>query len=150
MSEQPKNILFVCVGNSCRSQMAEGFARRYGEGVVNVYSAGLSPAGVVSDGAKTVMAEKGIDISSQRSKALDEINLPDMDAVITLGCCTANSFCPVTFQGEKIDWDIEDPFGQPLEVFRETRDKVEEKVRGLIEKIKQESTRRASGIQHPD
>jgi arsenate reductase len=116
--------------------MAEGFARRYGEGVVNVYSAGLSPAGVVSEGAKKVMAEKGIDISGQRSKALDEINLNAMDAVITLGCCTADSFCPITFKGNKIDWDIEDPIGRPLETFRSIRDKIEEQVKKLIESIK--------------
>lgn len=135
MPTSKKRLLFVCVGNSCRSQMAEGFARAYGGDDVEVFSAGTSPAGRISAGAIEAMKEKGIDIRQQRSKALDEVDLNNMDVVVTMGCCSASSVCPVSFRGKRIDWDIDDPVGQPIDVFRKVRDHIEDQVKELVDGI---------------
>ncbi|HID06021.1 MAG TPA: arsenate reductase ArsC, partial [Armatimonadetes bacterium] len=86
-----KKILFVCVHNSCRSQIAEGFARHFGDDAVEVYSAGSKPSGEVDPNAIAVMREVGIDISKQRSKSIDEIPQVEYDFIVTMGCGDA---CP--------------------------------------------------------
>ncbi|MBC7334374.1 MAG: arsenate reductase ArsC [Actinobacteria bacterium] len=123
---------FICVGNSCRSQMAEGFARYYGNDVIDVYSAGTNPAFEVSSNAVVVMQEKGVDISSQYPKYIGEIP-SDLDLVITMGC---NVKCPYIPSRYQVDWELEDPVGMPLEKFREVRDKIERKVKALVSAIK--------------
>lgn len=128
-------ILFTCVGNMCRSQMAEGFARHIGGDFVEPYSAGTHPTGLVADEAIEVMKEKGIDISAHYSKGLDAVPIDEMDYVVTMGCCLPESVCPVTYVGEKVEWDIEDPIGKPIEVFRRVRDDIERRVRNLLEEI---------------
>ncbi len=130
--KRKKRILFVCVGNTCRSQMAEGFARRYGGEGVEVRSAGTSAAGYVSKSTVKAMEEVGIDISGHASKQLTEEMLEWADVVVTLGCRPASELCPVTFKGEKLDWKIDDPLGRPWEVMVRVRDDIEKKVRGLI------------------
>ncbi|MFQ5737270.1 MAG: low molecular weight phosphatase family protein [Thermodesulfobacteriota bacterium] len=127
-----KRLLFVCVGNTCRSQMAEGFARHYGAGRVEVRSAGTSAAGYVSKSTVRAMEEIGIDISAQSSKQLTDEMLDWADVVVTLGCCSADDICPVTFSCEKIDWEIGDPLGRPWEVMQRVRDDIGKKVRELI------------------
>ncbi len=134
-----KKILFVCVGNMCRSQMAEGFARHIAGDFVEPYSAGTNHSGEVSKQAIAVMEERGIDISLQHSKGLGEVPLDQMDYVVTMGCCSANELCPVTYAGEKIDWPVEDPVGRPADVFRRVRDDIERKVRQLLETIWKEN-----------
>lgn len=129
-----KRVAFVCVGNSCRSQMAEGFARYYGADVIEAYSAGTHPTKEVNAKAIEVMREKGIDITTHRPKLLDEIPLP-VDILITMGCGVE---CPYVPNYYKEDWGLEDPVGKPLEEFRKTRDKIEEKVKELVEKVKNE------------
>lgn len=123
---------FICVGNSCRSQMAEGFARYYGNDVIDAYSAGTNPAFEVSSNAVVVMQEKGVDISSQYPKYIGEIP-SDLDLVITMGC---NVKCPYIPSRYQVDWELEDPVGMPLEKFREVRDKIERKVKALVSAIK--------------
>ncbi len=130
-----KKVLFVCVGNSCRSQMAEGFARAYGKDKVEVQSAGTAASGIVNGAAIQAMREKGIDISSQRSKQLTDDMLEWADVVITLGCCSAEELCPVDFEGIKEDWPIEDPLGMPWEVMERVSDDIERRVRGLLEEL---------------
>ncbi|MGM0421138.1 MAG: arsenate reductase ArsC [Bacillota bacterium] len=125
-------VAFVCVGNSCRSQMAEGFAREYGENLWDVYSAGTHPAGEVNPKAIVAMQEKGIDISDQKPKFLEKIP-SKLDVLITMGC---NVECPYIPNKYRADWGLDDPVGEPLEVFRETRDIIEEKVKGLKQKVK--------------
>ena len=124
-------ILFVCIGNTCRSQMAEGFARFYGRGKVEVKSAGTSAAGVVNRTAIEMMKEKEIDISSQTSKQLTGEILDWADIVVTMGCCSADDLCPVSFRGRKMDWPIEDPLGKDTGVFRKVRDDIEKRVKEL-------------------
>ncbi|MGB9716263.1 MAG: arsenate reductase (thioredoxin) [Thermodesulfovibrionales bacterium] len=133
--------MFLCTANSCRSQMAEGFAREFGKGLIEVYSAGLMSAGVHKR-AIAVMKEIGIDISKQRSKEIDEELLRKMDIVITL-CGNAEETCPWTPPNiKRIHWPIKDPVGtigteeEIMNEFRRARDEIKEKVISLIEEIK--------------
>lgn len=132
-----KKIIFICVGNSCRSQMAEGFARHYAQQMgldIEIRSAGTQPAGYVHADAITVMREKGIDISRQYSKGFDPQELKDYDYVIAMGCLDSD-LCPAGFRGVSEDWGIPDPIGRGLEFYRRVRDMIEEKVLKLLELI---------------
>ncbi len=124
------SVAFVCVGNSCRSQMAEGFAKYYGQDILEVYSAGTVPAGKVNHNAVKVMDEEGIDISSQNPKLLKDI--PEkVDVLVTMGCEVE---CPYVHSKISMEWDLEDPVGKPLEFFRKIRDIIEMKVKELVKK----------------
>jgi arsenate reductase len=125
-------IAFICTGNSCRSQMAEGFARFYGSSLLDAYSAGTHPAERVNPDAIAAMKEKGIDINSQYPKTLDKIPAKP-DILITMGCGVSCPFLP-NFYRE--DWGLEDPVGSSTEKFRETRDLIEQKILELISKLK--------------
>ncbi|OGC23962.1 hypothetical protein A2291_05660 [candidate division WOR-1 bacterium RIFOXYB2_FULL_42_35] len=122
-------ILFVCVENSCRSQIAEGFAKKYGGDKVEVYSAGSKPSGIVNPDAIEVMKEAGIDISGQVSKGFERLPYNKFDLIVTMGC---QDVCPFFPAKEKIDWQIEDPKGKGMEVFRKVRDEIGEKVKWLV------------------
>lgn len=127
-----KSILFACVGNACRSQMAEGFAKKMAGDRFDIYSAGTRPAGFVAPEAVQVMKEAGIDISSQYSKGFDRVPAIEYDYLVTMGC---EETCPVVAARERIEWQIDDPIGQPIEVFRRVRDDIEAKVKELIAKV---------------
>lgn len=130
-----KRIMFVCTKNSCRSQMAEGFARAMGGDQVIVASAGLDPTHV-HPMAIQVMAEVGIDISQHTSKSIQAFNPQDFDIVISL--CGCGVFLPTEWlllEGFQ-DWQIDDPDGQPIEVFRRVRDEIKDKVAQLISATK--------------
>ena len=133
-------VMFLCTGNSCRSQMAEGFARVLGKGIIEPYSAGLKPAGV-NERAERVMKEIGIDISKQTSKAVDEKLLKQMDIIITL-CDNAAEACPwAPPQIKRLHWSLKDPAkatGTEIEVmneFRRVRDEIEKRVKNFIEEV---------------
>lgn len=137
MSQKKKKIIFICVGNSCRSQMAEGFARHYAQHMgldLEIRSAGTRPAGYVHPDAIAVMREKGIDISGQYSKGFAPQELQDYDYVITMGCLEAD-VCPANYQGISEDWGIPDPIGRGLEFYRNVRDMIEERVLRLLREI---------------
>ncbi|MDH4227853.1 MAG: arsenate reductase ArsC [Deltaproteobacteria bacterium] len=138
MSGKKKKILFLCVGNTCRSQMAEGFARTYGAGFFEIRSAGTSAAGVVNKASIAAMTEIGIDISKQTSDQLEDDMLDWADVVVTLGCCSAKEVCPVSFKGEMHDWDIDDPLGRPSEVMRRVRDDIGRRVKELLERLRKD------------
>lgn len=127
--EGTKRILFVCIENSCRSQMAEGFARFYGKGRIKAFSAGSRPSGKVNETAIEVMREAGIDISSQPSKGFEALSHEEFDVVVTMGC---GDECPFVPARKKIDWKIRDPKGQSIEFFREVRDEIKERILELI------------------
>ena len=127
-----KSILFVCVENSCRSQMAEGFARQMGGSSFNVFSAGSRPSGVVDPRAIKAMAEVGIDIASARSKGFDDLAAKAFDYAVTLGC---KDTCPFVPAERHIRWQIEDPKSKDLAFFRKVRDSVRSKVEELISTI---------------
>ena len=131
-SERIKNILFVCVENSCRSQMAEAFARVLGKDRIAAYSAGSRPSGKVNPDAVKVMAEAGYDLSGHVSKSL--VDLPDMeyDIAVTMGC---GDECPFVKAKKRIDWNIPDPKGNTLEFFRAIRNLIEAKVNELLSNL---------------
>jgi len=135
-----KKIMFLCTANSCRSQMAEGFAKEYGKGIIEVHSAGLMAVGVQKR-AIAVMKEIGIDISQQQSKEIDPDLLRKMDIVVTL-CGHAEETCPWTPpEIKRIHWPIKDPVGttgteeQIMREFKRARDEIKEKVQMLMEDI---------------
>ena len=132
-----KRVLFVCVENSCRSQMAEGFARLFGKGIIESYSAGSKPSGKVDATAIKVMSEAGIDISSQQSKGFNDIGIKEFDMVITLGC---SDVCPFIPAKKHIEWHIEDPKGKDLNFYRKVRDKIKDQVKSLLENIVHDKT----------
>ena len=133
-----KKILFVCVGNSCRSQMAEGFTKNMGGNDVDVRSAGTKPAEAVSGKGERVMGERSIDISGQNPKVLTAEDLAWADRVIVMGCGVADH--KLADVNEKMeDWGIDDPVGQSVETYRVIRDEIEGKVKDLVKKVKLEN-----------
>lgn len=136
MTDQKTKVLFICIGNMCRSPMAEGFARAMGDDVVETYSAGIHPTGVVSEDAIFMMEENGIDISRQRSNGLVEVPLDEIDIAACMTGIPGSAYLPEDFGGKIIDWDIDDPIGRSLSTFRRVRDEIEEKVRDLLEEIR--------------
>ncbi len=121
-------VLFICVENSCRSQIAEGFAKQLGH---HAHSAGVKSGSGVNPSAVKVMAEAGIDISKQYAKAIDYDSLPQYDTIISMCSVKTIDFCPASFIGTQANWNIEDPKGQPLEAFRQIRDEIRCKVEEL-------------------
>lgn len=130
-----KRILFVCVENSCRSQIAEAWANSLGKDVVESYSAGSKPSGLVNPMSMAVMIEVGIDISKNRSKGFDDIPVRSFDYAITLGC---GDKCPFVSAKDHVEWKIDDPKGKGIEAFRKTRDEIKKKVVELLDKIDKE------------
>ena len=135
-------VMFLCTGNSCRSQMAEGLARELGQGLIEAHSAGLIPAGV-NPWAIKVMGELGIDISGQKSKIIDEKLLRTMDMVVTL-CDNAVEACPWTPpEIKRVHWPIKDPVGTAgpeekiLKEFRRARDEIREKIQKFVQDLKE-------------
>ncbi|MFN3690636.1 MAG: arsenate reductase ArsC [Fimbriimonadales bacterium] len=135
MENQPKLVLFVCVGNSCRSQMAEGFGNYYGQGKVVAFSAGTAPAGRVHPLAIEAMREVGIDISHQTSKSILEFDITQFDAVVSLCDARTDELCPATYMGIQEHWNIPDPVGLPMDEFRRVRGMIEERVKALIQRL---------------
>ncbi len=129
MSKKPR-ILFVCVENSNRSQMAEAFARLHGEDRIEASSAGSRPSGKVNPRAIRFMAEVGYDLSTHVSKSLDAFNGQDVDVAVTMGCGDA---CPLVRARRREEWQIPDPKELPDEQFRSVRDLIERKVKELLE-----------------
>jgi arsenate reductase (thioredoxin) len=127
-----KKVLFVCIENSCRSQMAEGFARVLGVGIIEAYSAGSRPSGKVNSRAIDVMREAGIDISKNISKGFGELSVSNFDYTITLGC---QDTCPIIPARKHIEWQIEYPKGKDISFFRKVRDDISHKVTELIKSI---------------
>jgi arsenate reductase len=129
-----KKVMFACKKNSCRSQMAEGFAKTLGAGKIAVTSSGLE-ASKVHPGAIEVMQEIGIDITDQSSKPISDFQADDYDAVISLCGCGVNLPEGWVLQEIFEDWLIDDPDGQSIETFRRVRDEIKERVAGLIAKL---------------
>jgi protein-tyrosine-phosphatase len=128
-----QRVLFVCVENANRSQMAEAFARRHAGRRVEAFSAGSRPSGQVNPRAVEFMQEVGIDLTQQRSKPLAEFADTEFDVVVGMGC--GDEGCPLVRAGRREEWDIQDPKGLPPEQFRAVRDRIEEKVKALLEQL---------------
>lgn len=124
-------VAFVCLGNSCRSQMAEAWARRLGGSRVEALSAGLRPLGFIAGETKAVMAEKGISLDGQHSKGLEAIEWERVDLLVDMSGQRVHRLledCP----GRFTEWKVEDPFGESLEAHRAVRDLLERKVLRLL------------------
>jgi len=132
ISSSPKRLLFVCVENSNRSQMAEAFARIHGGGKVEAYSAGSRPSGLINPKAIAAMQEIGYDLASHESKSLTDIPDLEYDFVATMGC---GDECPYVRAKQREDWDIPDPKEMPPEEFRAVRDLIERRVRSVLERV---------------
>jgi arsenate reductase (thioredoxin) len=131
MTDRP-SVLFVCVHNAGRSQMAAGFLTALSDGAVEVRSAGSMPGDQVNPVAVEAMAEVGIDIASEQPKVLTDQAVQDSDVVITMGCGDACPFYP----GKRYeDWELEDPAGKDIETVREVRDEIERRVKELLASI---------------
>jgi len=126
-----KQVLFVCVENAGRSQMAEAFANYYGKGKLMVSSAGNKPADRVNPVVVEVMKEKCIDISANKPKLLTFQMAQDADLIVTMGC-NDQGICPGPFFKPAVDWKLEDPKGMPIEKVREIRDDIERRVQSLV------------------
>jgi protein-tyrosine-phosphatase len=124
-----KTILFVCVENSNRSQMAEAFARLHGRGQVIACSAGSRPSGRINPKAIAAMRELGYDLTSHESKGLDEFNGKPIDVAVTMGC---GDECPLVRAERREAWEIPDPRDMEADDFRQVRDLIEAKVKTLL------------------
>lgn len=125
-----RRLLFVCVENANRSQMAEAFARLHGGDDVEAFSAGSRPSGRINPRAVEAMRERGYDLSAHRSKSLDELPDAEFDVAVTMGCGDA---CPQVRARRRLDWQIPDPRDLPPPEFRKVRDQIEAQVVALLE-----------------
>jgi arsenate reductase len=133
---QVKRVIFVCVHNSGRSQMAEAFAKRLAEGIIEAQSAGTKPSEGLNPAAVQAMNEIGCDMSGHHPKMLTMDMANSADMLITMGCGVQDeegATCPVADE----DWALDDPHGQPIEKVREIRDQVEARVEDLIARLKE-------------
>jgi arsenate reductase len=124
-------VLFVCYGNSCRSQMAEALANQLGEGKVRAFSAGIHPLGVISQDTRAVLREKGITLDEHWSKGLPDVPISEMDVVVEMGY-EVTCPLPADFKGRLIQWHIPDPYFLDRGCFRDVCDSIESEVRRLL------------------
>jgi len=135
VSEPAKSrVLFVCIGNSCRSQMAEGFARTYGSDVLVAASAGLAPAAIVAGDTIRVMADKNIDLSNHFPKSLAELGEQPFDLVVNM----SGFHLPRAITSPARDWDVADPIGEDFETYCQICDQIERLVMGLILELRRQ------------
>jgi arsenate reductase (thioredoxin) len=127
-----KRIVFICIENARRSQIAQGFAEVFGGEKLEVYSAGSQPSSQIDPIVIEVMKEKGIDFSNKRPKGLNDLPPIEMDYLVTMGC---EETCPAVPTKKIIEWEIPDPKGKSIDIVRNVRDMVEERVRTLLKEI---------------
>jgi arsenate reductase (thioredoxin) len=125
-------VVFLCVHNAGRSQMAAGFMRALGAGLVDVFSGGSEPANQVNPVAVAAMAEKGIDIGSEQPRRWVDDELRAADVIVTMGC---GDECPFYAGKRYLDWELTDPAGKPIDEVRPIRDDIEQRVRGLLAEL---------------
>lgn len=133
--EPEKTILFVCVENAGRSQIAEGFFRKYAPKGYKAISAGTKPVSQINPLAVGVMKEVGIDISNEASKDITEDMIHNSTQIVNMGCMERES-CPTLFLHNLLDWNIEDPKGKSIDKVREIRDEIEQRVKEIVASIK--------------
>ncbi len=131
-----KNILFVCIENSCRSQMAEAFAHIHSNGIIKAYSSGSRPSGKVNERAIEYMKEVNYDLSTHSSISLNEIPDIEYEYAITMGC---GDECPMVKAKHHVDWGIDDPKHLDADGFRHVRDLIEQKVKTLADTLEKET-----------
>jgi arsenate reductase len=137
-TRQEKTILFVCVENAGRSQMAEGFFRKYAPEGYEPISAGTKPTSQINPIVVQAMSEIGVEIKQQKPKDITEDMMRNSTKIINMGCMD-KSFCPTLFIPSLIDWGIEDPKGKPIEQVREIRDDIEQRVKQLVTNLTEDN-----------
>lgn len=127
-------VLFLCVGNSCRSQLAEGFARKLASDVIEPSSAGISPFGRIADPTRKIATEFGISLDGQYSKGMEGADLQAVDLVVNLTGIPSKSL----FEARRpvVDWDVEDPYGEELGVYRRIAEEIQERVLSLAAELR--------------
>ncbi|MGZ5511582.1 MAG: arsenate reductase ArsC [Nitrososphaeraceae archaeon] len=133
-NKDEKTVLFVCVENAGRSQMAEGFFKKYAPKGFKAQSAGTKPIFQINPIVVEAMKEIGIDISKQKSKELTDEMIRSSDPIVNMGCMD-KSFCPTIWLPKVIDWNLEDPKGKSIEEVREIRDEIEKRTKKLAAEI---------------
>ena len=133
--EPKKSVLFVCIQNAGRSQMAEGFFKKYAPKEYEGISAGTMPVSEINPLAVEVMREVDIDISGQKSKEITEDMIRNSSKIVNMGCMDKVS-CPTLFLQNLLDWNIEDPKDKQIEIVRKIRDEIEQRVKELVADIK--------------
>ena len=131
---QENRVLFVCIENAARSQMAEGFFRKYAPKGWTPVSAGTRPTSGINPLAIEVMKEAGVDISMQHTKQLSEETIRSSDLSVNMGCMDKTE-CPAIYLGKHVDWGIDDPRAKPKETVRKIRDEIEMRVRELCKTL---------------
>lgn len=135
---EPKNILFVCVENAGRSQMAEAFFKKYAKNQFNVISAGTSPSSHLNPVVVSVMNELGIDLENQKPQLLSSSMIENSNKTVNMGCMDKES-CPSLFVKDVDDWNIEDPKGKSIEDVRKIRDQIKNDVLNLLNSIESDT-----------
>jgi len=133
--QSTQTILFVCVENAGRSQMAEGFFNKYAPSQYQAISAGTKPVSEINPVAIDAMREVGIDISNQKSKEITEDMIRNSYKTVNMGCMDKDS-CPTLFLSNVLDWNLEDPKGKSIEKVREIRDEINRRVNELVASLK--------------
>jgi protein-tyrosine-phosphatase len=128
-----KKVLFVCVENACRSQIAEALVKKYYPEILTAYSAGSNPVQEINPLAQEVMKNVGIDISKNRPKGFEDVGQEKFDYVITMGC---KDSCPLIPARQQITWQVEDPKGHDIAYFEKVRDKIKVNIDKLVEELR--------------
>jgi arsenate reductase len=129
-------VLFVCVGNACRSQMAEALARHLADDLLEASSAGISPLGNVPESTRLVLLEQGVHMEGQYSKGMSDASLLPADIIVNMTCIPGASLFP---NSNVIDWDVTDPYGDDVETYRRVRDDIDARLRDWIIELDDES-----------
>ncbi|HLN35635.1 MAG TPA: arsenate reductase ArsC [Nitrososphaeraceae archaeon] len=130
-NDNDRTVLFVCVENAGRSQMAEGFFKKHTSKEFKAQSAGIKPVSQINPIVVQAMKEVGIDISNQKSKELTDGMIRNSDPIVNMGCMDKN-FCPAIFLPKVIEWNLDDPKGKSIEEVREIRDEIEKRIKELV------------------
>jgi protein-tyrosine-phosphatase len=135
-SNNPVRTLFVCIGNSCRSPMAEALARHLGADVIEPSSAGIYPASIIQPETLQVLEERGIKLEPRKPRSLFLLDAKQVDLLVNMSGAPLDNLLH-SFLGRQIVWPVRDPVGQPLGVYRAVRDEIEKKVSELIKELRQ-------------
>ena len=135
---EPKNILFVCVENAGRSQMAEAFFKKYAKNQFHVISAGTSPSSHLNPVVVSVMNELGIDLKNQKPQLLSSSMIKNSNKTVNMGCMDKES-CPSLFVKDVDDWNVEDPKGKSIEDVRKIRDQIKNDILNLLNSIESDT-----------
>jgi len=137
----PRRVLFVCVGNSCRSQMAEALARHHASDVIAPTSAGISPLGTIADPTRQVLLERGILMPGQRSKGTTEADITAAELIVNLTGIHGPALFRQSVTAPIEDWEVTDPYGDDLQVYRRVCDEIEARILDLAARLRSEHQR---------